>query len=192
MSLESFVNQFGYIALVLGLVIEGETILVLAAFLAHRGHLELFWVILISIVVEFASDQFFFWLGYTKGRKYLESKPKWERNISKAKAMLERNTNILFLTFQFMYGLRIVIPFVCGMNKVDLKKFFMLNLSGVTLWALFYGMAGYLFGQVVEVILADIEKYELWIVLCMILIGGVIWFYRNRNQMVKVKAGSNE
>ena len=60
MSLESFVNQFGYIALILGLVIEGETILVIAAFLAHRGHIELPWVIVISILVELLSNQYFF------------------------------------------------------------------------------------------------------------------------------------
>ena len=192
MSLESFVNQFGYIALILGLVIEGETILVIAAFLAHRGHIELPWVIVISILVELLSNQYFFWLGNTKGEKFLEGQPKWNENAEKAKDLLNRNADLLFLTFQFIYGFRIVVPFVCGMNKLNHQRFSLLNLIGVTLWALFYGIGGYLFGHVIEILLADMEKYELWIILCIVALGGMIWLYRNRNQLLKIKVGNNE
>ncbi len=63
MSLETIITQFGYPALVVGLLLEGETVLVLGAFMAHRGYLDLPLVICIGWVVAFAADQFFFWLG---------------------------------------------------------------------------------------------------------------------------------
>ncbi|HMB24652.1 MAG TPA: hypothetical protein VKP08_17530, partial [Anaerolineales bacterium] len=72
MSFATIISQFGYPALVLGLLLEGETVLVLAAFMAHRGYLQLPWVILIGLIVTFASDQFFFWLGRTKGNQFIE------------------------------------------------------------------------------------------------------------------------
>jgi membrane protein DedA with SNARE-associated domain len=36
MTLETIVVQFGYPALIIGLLFEGETMLVLGAFMAHR------------------------------------------------------------------------------------------------------------------------------------------------------------
>ena len=50
-----------------GLLLEGETMLVLGAFMAHRGYLSLPIVIVIGWLVAFTSDQFFFWLGRTQG-----------------------------------------------------------------------------------------------------------------------------
>jgi len=192
MSLESLVSQFGYIALIVGLMLEGETILIMAAFLAHRGHLELSWVILISILVEFLSGQFFFRMGATQGSRYLEAQPKMGRNMEKAKSLLERNTSFIFLAYQFMYGFRIIIPFVSGMNKANYRKFSILNLTGIILWSLLYGITGYLFGHVVEIILQDVERYEFWIILGLALIGSMIWLYRNRNHLFMAKAGNDE
>ena len=45
--LQNFLNEFGYFALFLGTFFEGETILVLAGFLAFRGYMDLNIVILV-------------------------------------------------------------------------------------------------------------------------------------------------
>ena len=73
MTLETVITQFGYSGLVIGLLFEGETILVLAAFMAHRGYLDLPLVILTGLIVAFASDEFFFWMGRTKGNEFLKN-----------------------------------------------------------------------------------------------------------------------
>jgi membrane protein DedA with SNARE-associated domain len=106
MPLERIISQFGYPALIVGLLLEGETVLVLAAFMAHRGYLNLSLVILIGFVITFASDQFFFWLGRTKGNQFLEKKPAWKPNVERARSLLGHNTTVLFIGFRFMYGLR--------------------------------------------------------------------------------------
>jgi len=187
MSLETIISQFGYPALIVGLLLEGETVLVLAAFMAHRGYLQLPWVILIGFLVTFASDQFFFWLGRTKGAQFLENKPAWRSSVEKAKSLLRRNITMLFIGFRFMYGLRTVMPFVFGVSKFDPKRFAFLNLIGAFLWALIFGTAGYLFGQIVEIILVDLDKYELWIALIIVIVGASVWFYRRRANKVKEK-----
>ena len=179
MPLEAVISQFGYPALIAGLLLEGETVLVLAAFMAHRGYLELPWVILIGFVVTFASDQFFFWLGRTKGSHFLERRPAWKPNVDKAKSLLQRNTTLLFLGFRFMYGLRTVMPFVFGLSKSDPKRFALLNLIGAFFWALVFGIAGYVFGQVLEIFLVDVGKYEHWIALILLTIGVGAWLYRH-------------
>jgi membrane protein DedA with SNARE-associated domain len=190
MSLENLITQFGYPALVLGLLLEGETVLVLAAFMAHRGYLELPWVILVGFAVTFASDQFFFWLGRTKGNQLLENRPAWKPNLEKARSLLGRNTTLLFIGFRFMYGLRTVMPLVFGISKFNPRRFAFLNFIGAFLWALIFGMAGYLFGQLMEIILADVGTYEHWIALGLVTSGAIVWFYRRYT--LKAKKGADD
>jgi membrane protein DedA with SNARE-associated domain len=178
MSLETIIAQFGYPALVVGLLLEGETVLVLAAFMAHRGYLDLPLVILIGCLVAFASDQFFFWLGRTKGSQFLENKPAWKPHVQKATSLLRWNTNLLFLGIRFMYGLRTVLPFVIGMAKFDPKKFALLDFMGAFLWALTFGLAGQVIGHLMTLIFEDVKEHELLIVVGIILTGTVIWLYR--------------
>ena len=45
MTIESFIETYGYAAILIGTFLEGETILVLGGFAAHRGYLSLPWVI---------------------------------------------------------------------------------------------------------------------------------------------------
>ncbi len=178
MSFATAISQFGYPALVVGLLFEGETVLVLAAFMAHRGYLELPWVIVIGFLVTFASDQFFFWVGRTQGMQFLEGRPAWKRNVEKARSLLKRNMTLLFIGFRFMYGLRTVLPLVFGISKLSPRRFALLNFIGALLWTLIFGMAGYLFGQLMEILFVDIKRYEPWIVLGIILIGTGVWWLR--------------
>ena len=147
MTFEMLVAQFGYPALAIGMLFEGETMLIVGAFMSHRGSLHLPLVILIGCLVAFASDQFFFWMGRTKGNQFLENRPSWIPRVEKAKSFLGWNINLLFLGVRFMYGLRTVMPFVFGMSKYDPKHFASLNFIGSLAWALIFGIAGYLFGK---------------------------------------------
>jgi membrane protein DedA with SNARE-associated domain len=185
MSIETILSQFGYPALVVGLLLEGETALVLAAFMAHRDYLKLPWVILIGFLVTFASDQFFFWLGRTKGNQFLEGRPRWKPNVERAQALLHRNTSLLFVGFRFMYGLRTVLPFVFGLGRFDPKRFVLLNSLGALLWALIFGFGGYLFGHLMELVLADVRHYEPWIALGILVAGAVTAFYKHFGNRVE-------
>ena len=178
MTLETIVIQFGYPALMLGLLVEGETMLILGSFMAHRGYLNLPLVILIGCLIPFASDQFFFWMGCLNGDQFLETRPALKSHVGKAKSLLGWNTNLLFLGIRFMYGLRTALPFVIGMAKFDPKKFALLNLIGAFLWALTYGLAGQIIGQLMAAIFEDVKEHELVIALSIILAGACVWAYR--------------
>ncbi len=187
MPIEHLISRFGYPALILGLLVEGETVLVLAAFSAHRGYLNLPVVILIGCLVSFASDQFFFWIGRLKGAQFLEKRPKWLPRVERAKALLGRNSNLLFVGVRFMYGFRTVLPFVLGTSRFDPKRFALLNFLGAFLWATIFGLAGYLFGHLMELVLRDVSRYEPWIILLFLIPGVSIWLLRwykeeNRNE----------
>lgn len=178
MSIETIIARFGYLALITGLLFEGETVLVLGAFMARRGYLSLPVVILIGFVVTFASDQFFFWIGRTRGSQFLEKRPSWQPAVQRAKFYLDRSSNVLFFGFRFMYGLRTVLPFVFGMERLSAKRFVFLNLIATLMWALVFGIAGYEFGRVMEGVVKDVGKYELWIACGIVALGAGLWFLR--------------
>ena len=178
--METIVTQFGYPGLVAGMLFEGETVLVLGAFMSHRGYLNLPLVILIAFLVAFASDEFFFWAGRIKGSEFLEKRPSWAAGLAKANSLLGRNPTLLYFGVRFMYGLRTVLPFVIGMSKANPKKFVSLNLLGAAVWAILFGMAGYLFGHFMELLFGDIHQYEHWIAASLILISAGVWLYRRR------------
>jgi len=80
--LESFLAKYGYIAILLGTVFEGETIMIMGGFSAHRGYLELLpWVVLAGFVGNFIQNQVYFILGRRYGNRTMEKHPDWKPRL---------------------------------------------------------------------------------------------------------------
>ena len=175
MSLEQFVMNYGYIAVLIGTFLEGETILVIAGFMAHRRYLELPLVILAAFIGTLIGDQLYFYIGRIKGKAFLEKRPKWQPKVNRVHNLVERHQTLLILGFRFIYGIRTVTPFVLGMSKVSPLKFLLLNSCGALIWAIAIGAAGYYFGLTIELLLGKIKKYEIFIILGMIIVSILFW-----------------
>jgi membrane protein DedA with SNARE-associated domain len=179
MGLESFVATYGYPALLAGALMEGETIVLLAGFLAHTGYLFLPWVMLTAFAGAFTADQFFFQLGKRKGRVFLEKRPHWEPRVDRIRHFLVGYQIIAILAYRFVYGMRTITPIVIGASGFSTSRFVVLNLCSTVLWSVAVSAAGYFFGQVVETVLQDVQRYELLIMLAIAIIAGAIWLYRH-------------
>jgi membrane protein DedA with SNARE-associated domain len=175
MTLENMLNTYGYLALMLGTFLEGETILVAAGFLAHQGYLKLPWVIVFAFVGTYAGDQLYFFLGRYKGMKFIDSKPAWKAKSARVFALLKKHQIAVIVGFRFMYGIRTVTPFIIGASGVSAVRFIIWNFIGAGVWAAVIGGLGYLFGQSVEVFLTDAKKYEIWMMALVLTIGIGIW-----------------
>ena len=160
LSLETLVNTYGYLALLLGTFLEGETVLVLGGMAAQRGFLNLPWVILAAFAGTFCGDQLFFFLGRRHSDFILNRRPAWQGRIEQARRLLNRYQTPAIIGFRFLYGLRTVIPFAIGLSGVPFRRFFFLNLAGALVWAAVVGTGGYLFGHGLELILGDLKRYE--------------------------------
>ncbi len=180
MTLESFVITYGYPALLAGALLEGETIVIIAGIMAHSGYLQLPWVIGIAFGGAFCADQFCFQLGKRKGKAFLEKRPQWERRIDKVRRFLVGYQAIAVLSYRFIYGMRTITPIVIGASGFNTRRFVLLNLCSTFVWAVVVASAGYFFGNVVEAVLRDFQRYELAVMLVVAAVGGGIWFYRYR------------
>jgi membrane protein DedA with SNARE-associated domain len=184
---ETLLKTYGYWAILIGTFAEGETILILGGFAAKLGYLALPWVILSAFIGSLCGDQLFFYLGRTHSQRFLARLPSWKERIYKAQRLLARFQTPLILGFRFLYGLRMVIPFVIGMSSVPRRKFIFLNTISALIWAIVVGTGGYLFGNILEIILGDIKRYERFILGAIAVIGVSFWvvhLYRHRKKRV--------
>lgn len=165
-------GTYGYLAVLVGTFFEGETILIMACFLAHRGYLNLFAVLLTAFVGALCGDQMYFALGRKHAPSFLERRHLKSAAV-RVRFWLARRGTVALLGFRFLYGLRTVAPFVIGASGFPPARFLLWNALGAALWCGVIGGAGYLFGQVLESALGDIRMYEHLIVLGLLLVGVV-------------------
>ena len=173
--MEDLIKHYGYLIIFIGTVAEGEAIVIMAGFLAHRGYLELQWVILTAFVGTLAVDQLFYYVGYLKGLPFLERRPHWYAKYGRALALLHQHQTLIILSFRFLYGLRTITPFVIGLSRVSPIRFLFLNGAGAFLWASVMGLLGYSMGHVLEAYLESVRRYELVILGAIAASGSLLW-----------------
>lgn len=178
MSLEQLVATYGYPVLLGGAVLEGETVVAIAGYLAHRGYLALPWVVAVAACGAFLGDQFYFYLGRRHGDAVLQRFPSLRAYVGRATRLIERYRIGAIFFIRFMYGVRTVGPIVFGMSRVPWHLYLALNLVSAVVWACLIAGAGYALGQAVELLLHDIRHYEWMLVLLLAGAGAAGWGYQ--------------
>jgi membrane protein DedA with SNARE-associated domain len=169
------IDSYGYLAVLLGAFLEGETMIALAGLAAYRGYLDFYTVVVVAMIAGFAGDQFYFFLGRFKGSQMLARSPHWRDRAHRFDAMLSRWHAPLIVAIRFMYGFRIVGPILLGMGRVPSWKFVVYNFIGAAIWAPLIAALGYFFGGILEVVLDDLKRYELWAFIA-VLAAGIVAF----------------
>ncbi|MCG6939261.1 MAG: DedA family protein [Gammaproteobacteria bacterium] len=180
--LESLLTSYGYPIVVIGTFLEGETVMILAGVAAHLGYLSLDWVIICGFSGTMLGDQLYFYLGRRHGKSMLAKRPSWQVPAERVFSKLRKHQNLLILSFRFIYGIRTVSPFAIGMSDVSYLRYTLFNIIGAGIWATSIASAGYYFGKAVEAVLGDIKKYEVEVMVAIILIACLVWFIRYYRQ----------
>lgn len=176
--ISSFVASYGYLAVFLGTLVEGETILIAAGFAAYRGLLDWPLVVLVAVIGATFGDQLAFLLGRWKGEVLLARFPALAQQKPRINELLERFDIITILILRFLYGLRIAGPMIIGTSRVPLLRFGVLNLAGAILWAVVVSGAGYFFGITIGSLFANLKKYEEIIFIAILMLGASVWLWR--------------
>ncbi|MHB8354625.1 MAG: DedA family protein [Burkholderiales bacterium] len=178
-AITALIASYGYLAVFVGTLLEGETILLAAGYAAQRGLLHWPVVIAIAIVGGTLGDQIAFMVGRWKGTFLIARFPGLAHRVPQVHRLLERHHVVLILVIRFLYGLRIVGPIIMGTSQVPFFRFVVLNFVGAILWALIVSGAGYYFGVLLEVWVADVEHMELFILPGILLTGFIaaLWLH---------------
>jgi len=163
MNLPALIAQFGYAAVLVGTVVEGETVLLLAGYSAHRGYLDFASVTGIAWFGAALGDQFFFWLGRRHGQRLIARYPVLRARVGEAFELIERHPVAVILTMRFMYGLRMALPIAIGISRVGWRRFLWLNMLSAALWAPLIAGIGWAFGALLAGHEAILRHYEHWV-----------------------------
>lgn len=177
-----FIGHYGYLAILLGTMLEGETVVLVAGFLAHQGYLSIPLIILSAIIGSSVSDQGLFFLSRFKGRRFLERFPKVCARVGKLSDKMAAKPvqlTVFALSFRFLYGLRNVAPLFLGISVLPTMRFVVLNAIGAVLWATTFSLAGYYLAKGVNAVTGTVARYELAFVLLLLACGGAWGFYRH-------------
>lgn len=192
-----FISEYGYFAILLGCFLEGETVLVLGAIAAKLGYLDLGLVILAGMTGTFAGDNLYFFLGRCYGDRLLRKWPVWRKRSIVVKKLLRKYDAWFIIGFRFIYGVRSICPFVIGMSKVSPRRFMVLDFLAGGAWAALIGGASYALGSAVELFIAEVQGFEIYIlgaVVMAALAGWIFYLVRVRTdvqQYIRIAADAN-
>lgn len=176
--LEHLLQNYGYWATGIGCFFEGETILLVAAFLAHKGYLRIEGVVLMAAAGAFLGDMVAYGLGRWQAEALIRRSRLLQKSLPKAQRFLERYGAAGIFLMRFSYGLRACTGVVCGIAGMALPKFTLYAAVTCGAWAVLVGGAAYIFGHAIAGLFERIAHYEKIIAVIALAAGVVIWVMR--------------
>jgi len=182
------VEQYGYLAVLVGTFLEGETILVLGGLAVFNGHLQMQGVILCAFVGSLCGDQLWFYIGRRGGRALLTRKPRWKPAMDRIDQLMTKHQMWFVVIFRFLYGLRTVAPFAIGMSRIRIPTFMLLNMIGAAVWAVSVAWLGYFIGDVLNT--PAVRTYERLAIGALIAGFAALWWWRWRKGQRAARAAA--
>ncbi|MDY18219.1 DedA family protein [Salmonella enterica] len=185
MDINTLITHYGYAALVIGSMAEGETVTLLGGVAAHQGLLKFPLVAAAVALGGMMGDQLLYLLGRCYGGKILRRFPRYHTKIRRAQKMIQRHPYLFVIGTRFMYGFRVVGPLLIGASRLPPKIFLPLNIVGALIWALLFTTLGYLGGEVIAPWLHDLDqhlRHGVWLILAIVLVVGVRWWLKRRSK----------
>ncbi|EAA2734461.1 DedA family protein [Salmonella enterica subsp. enterica serovar Eastbourne] len=185
MDINTLITHYGYAALVIGSMAEGETVTLLGGVAAHQGLLKFPLVAAAVALGGMMGDQLLYLLGRCYGEKILRRFPRYHTKIRRAQKMIQRHPYLFVIGTRFMYGFRVVGPLLIGASRLPPKIFLPLNIVGALIWALLFTTLGYLGGEVIAPWLHDLDqhlRHGVWLILAIVLVVGVRWWLKRRGK----------
>jgi membrane protein DedA with SNARE-associated domain len=178
----------------LGLIIPGETILIVGSFFAARGSLNIVAVIAIAFVGAVLGDNLGYYIGLKGGRRFLLKYGKYifvnRHRLAHVDRYFKQHGGKTIFIARFTSFLRALAAIVAGSAKMPYTKFFLYDLAGAFIWSIVISLLGFFLGGKWDLIEKIIRRmgYAAF-ALIIIIIAGVYIF---RWQQGRKKAGLDE
>jgi membrane-associated protein len=169
-----------------GLPVPGETILLLASFLAYSEHkLALPWIIVVGLCAATLGDNIGFAIGSYGGRPLLE---RYQRTLRIRPAVIARGEELFarygaatIFVARFIAGLRIIAGPLAGVLRMPWRKFLIFNFLGAVLWVTVIASVGYLFGKHWDALVDLVQDANLAVAIVVVVVCVFFWWKRRRN-----------
>jgi membrane protein DedA with SNARE-associated domain len=135
----------------LGFFMPGESMVMVAGFLAGQDLLDVRVLIAVVAVAAIMGDSIGYEFGRRLGRDWLRRHGEkfWLRpeQLDRLDAFFVRYGGLSVLFAHFLHVGRALMPFLAGASRLPYLRFLICNSIGCILWAAIFSLLGYLFGQ---------------------------------------------
>lgn len=183
-------GNYAYLALAGGILLEGETALLIAGIAASQGYLGLPAIMLVATAAGFFGDQCCFAAGRRFGPGLLARNPSMQAKALRVEALLQRHQAPVILSLRFLYGLRTAALLAIGASRMSWPRFMLLNFISVLVWASAIATAAYFFGRALEPLIAHAGAYGIWIA-AGTLLAVSLWLAWGRRRQARALTGQD-
>ncbi len=191
-------HQFlAYVVIFLGLVFEGEFVLICSGILIHLGALSLVSTVVFIVVGGFFKTFSFYYLGRMINKKW--STHKFLKYLSKKMARLmphfkQRPFWSIFIS-KFIIGTNYLVMLFSGYEEISLKIYLRAEIISTALWASGLLSLGYFFSYTALHISREITRFSLIVLLLLIAFFAfdklVAWLYEVTEEFYSNGNGNN-
>lgn len=191
-AISQFLSSWGYWAVSIalfgesaGLPLPGESILMLASFVAHKeSGLRIEWIVLVAIATSVLGDN----LGFLLGRHYGNSLVRWskrhlpidEQDIQAGRNLISRHGGLSVFFARYIFGLRTIFGPLAGSLGMEWRRFLKFNILGAAAWVCTIAFIGYGLANKFHSIIAYTEKASWAIAGGLFLTGYFFWRHYKR------------
>ncbi|HEV3304985.1 MAG TPA: DedA family protein [Candidatus Sulfotelmatobacter sp.] len=183
--------HYGYWAVAAALLLEnagvpvpGETVLLLASFLAYSERdLKLGWIVLVGTLAATVGDNLGYAIGNYGGRSLLERYRNVFRirdtTLARGEGMFEQYGSVTILFSRFVFGMRVIAGPLAGVLRMPWKRFAAFNFLGAALWVSAISLAGYFFGGRWRLLMHYMKRFDMTLAAVFVVAMSIVW-WRNR------------
>ena len=177
-----FVAAFLESSAFMGLLMPGESVVVLSGFLASQGYLEIgdvLWVVSLGAVL---GDSVGYSLGKAIGRGYFKRHKRLlflkEKHFQRVDTYFQQHGGKTIFFGRFVGFLRAMAPFAAGMSRMPYGRFLIYNAAGGILWSVCFILLGFFFGQSWQLIEKWAGRTGLFALFLLLVVIGFGYLYR--------------
>ena len=138
----AWLNQWLYLALFVGLLFEGETILFVGFYLVRQGHLSVTLALLVTLAGVLVGDYLWYQVGHYLNR-FQWLKQKLDRVSEPIDRQLTRRPLRTLFISKFAYGLHRLTQIRCGALHIAWRTFWRADVPAAVLWISIVAGLGY-------------------------------------------------
>jgi len=174
-TLDSLLADYGLLAVAVLTFFEGETVVIIAGFLAHQGYFSPYLLCICAFMGTFAGDQLWFYIGRKHSNFRIVQKATQRASFAKVIRLIETHPIKFILSFRFVYGVRNIAPVALGLSSISALKYMTFNCIAAIVWAIAFTSIGYFFGKAAEVFIGQIHGVAGKVVAALV-VGLIVYF----------------
>lgn len=201
--LAPILDHYGYWAIAALLLLEnigvpvvpGEFSLIAGAIYAGTGRLNVAVVGIIAVTASYIGADIGYLIGRLGGRALVLRYGRYvfvkHHHVDRAEAVISRYGGMVVVIARFIVGLRELNGIVAGITGMRWARFLVYNAIGAVAWVAVWDSAGYLAGDHIGTIYADVQRYSLYALIALVLVVAALItrrVIRRKNQQAPASA----